>query len=161
VSALNKREEQVLRLIAEGKTVEDIAVETKLPLSVTKYVLGKIRRKISASSRPALVQYCVLHVFTPAERAEWERRTLPPDFASALTTLTSWEEKVVAVVGVHPGITNAGIGTRLGISASTVRKILTGVYRKCGLKGQGARTRFAAMYRLHQQAAAQKPASEA
>ena len=56
---LSPRERQVMQMIADGMTLEAIAVRLRISLGVVRLYIGQVHRKLNVQSTPCAVGKCV------------------------------------------------------------------------------------------------------
>ena len=56
---LSPRERQVMQMIADGMTLEAIAVRLHISLGVVRLYIGQVHRKLNVQSTPCAVGKCV------------------------------------------------------------------------------------------------------
>jgi DNA-binding NarL/FixJ family response regulator len=66
---LTARESEVLRLLAEGKTVREVADELSLSMKTVEAHKLNLMRKLDIHHRTALVAYAIQHGLVPSAAA--------------------------------------------------------------------------------------------
>lgn len=64
--ALTTREQEILRLLAEGRTVRETAGELSLSIKTVEAHKLNLMRKLNIHNRPSLIEYAVQHGYIPA-----------------------------------------------------------------------------------------------
>jgi DNA-binding NarL/FixJ family response regulator len=67
VARLSSRERQVLQLIAEGKSVSDIAVSLSVSPRTVETYRARMMEKLAIRDVPGLVKFAILHGLTTLE----------------------------------------------------------------------------------------------
>jgi two-component system, NarL family, response regulator NreC len=68
VSVLTAREQEVVRLLAEGRTVREVAAELSLSIKTIEAHKLNLMRKLDIHNRTTLIQYAIQAGLLPAER---------------------------------------------------------------------------------------------